>query len=49
LIDELHLALDVSYSGHLVAEDGAETLVRALNRIEGVQDVRLKRIDTRPD
>jgi hypothetical protein len=43
------LALDVSYSGRLSADDGAEALVRALNRIEGVQDVRLKRIDARPD
>jgi uncharacterized membrane protein YhiD involved in acid resistance len=43
------LALDVSYSGQLTAEDGAELLVREVNRIEGVQDVRLTRIDVRPD
>jgi hypothetical protein len=43
------LALDVTYAGHLATDDSAELLVKEANRIEGVQDVRLSRVDTRPE
>jgi hypothetical protein len=37
------LSLDVSYQGRLRGDDSAEALVKSLNRLEGVQDVELRR------
>ena len=42
-------ALDVSYRAQLPATSSAEILVMALNRVEGVQSVRLQRCGAEPD
>ncbi|MHB1309081.1 MAG: hypothetical protein ACYDC1_13970 [Limisphaerales bacterium] len=42
-------ALDVSYRAQLPATSSAEILVTALNRVEGVQNVRLQRCGAEPD
>jgi uncharacterized membrane protein YhiD involved in acid resistance len=39
------ISVDVSYDARLRSPDAAEPLIKALNRLEGVQDVRLERID----
>jgi hypothetical protein len=43
------LAIDVSYTGVLAGADRAGELVQTVNRIEGVQNVSLRRIDVRDD
>jgi uncharacterized membrane protein YhiD involved in acid resistance len=43
------LAVDVSYAGTMPRDRDAQAIVVALNRIEGVQDVRLERVDVRSE
>ena len=43
------LSIDVSYSGVLPGNRDAGELVKALNRIDGVQDVSLRPVDARED
>lgn len=43
------ISIDVTYEVQLRRADGAEDLVRAVNRLEGVQDVRLQRRDILTD
>jgi uncharacterized membrane protein YhiD involved in acid resistance len=43
------LAIEVSYAGLLIDDRDAQTVVAALNRLEGVQDVRVERLDARPE
>lgn len=43
------LSIDVSYSGILPADRDASELVKSLNRLDGVQDVALRPLDTRED
>ncbi len=42
-------AIEVSYEGHLTADDAAEALVRALNEMDGVESVQLQRRKTKGD
>ena len=39
------ISVDVTFDVRLKSADSAEALVKALNRLEGVQDVRLERIE----
>ncbi len=39
------ISVDVTFDTRLKSADSAEALVKALNRLEGVQDVRLERIE----
>ena len=39
------ISVDVTFDARLKSADSAEALVKALNRLEGVQDVRLERIE----
>jgi Domain of unknown function (DUF4956) len=43
------ISIDVTYDIQLRSPDGAEALVRSLNKIEGVQDVRLERREIVPE
>ena len=42
-------AIEISYEGHLTADDAAETLVRVLNEMDGVESVQLQRRKTKGD
>ena len=39
------ISVDVTFDVRLKSADSAEALVKALNRLEGVQDVRLERVE----
>ena len=39
------ISVDVTFDARLKSADAAEALVKALNRLEGVQDVRLERVE----
>lgn len=43
------ISIDVTYDVQLRSADAAEALIRALNKIEGVQDVRLERQKIEPE
>jgi hypothetical protein len=39
------LSIDATYKTALRADDGASALVNALNRLEGVQNIELQRVE----
>jgi hypothetical protein len=43
------ISIDVTYDVQLKSPEAAEALVRSLNKIEGVQDVRLERREIVPE